>query len=127
MAFELVLPNGTVLTVDSWHPDLLFALKGGYNNFGIVTKFTLKTYPQGQVWVRIKNPLISNKAKSFDDQGGILVYGGDQLAAVNNATAKFAAQVKDPKAQIITTYNYIAGFVCSPFSLILLTLTYIGR
>ncbi|KAI0825970.1 FAD-binding domain-containing protein [Irpex lacteus] len=92
LAFELVLPNGTVLTVDSWHPDLLFALKGGYNNFGIVTKFTLKTYPQGQVW------------------GGILVYGGDQLAAVNNSTAKFAAQVKDPKAQIITTYNYIAGF-----------------
>ncbi|KAI0340262.1 FAD-binding domain-containing protein [Trametopsis cervina] len=92
LAFELVLPNGTVLTVNSSkNPDLFFALKGGYNNFGIVTKFTFKTFPQSQVW------------------GGILVYGGDQLTAVNNATAKFADQVKDPKAQIITTYNYIGG------------------
>lgn len=73
------------------------------------------------------NLLVLNKVEFIFAQGGILVYGGDQLAAVNNATAKFAAQVKDPKAQIITTYNYIAGFVCSSFSLILLAFTYICR
>jgi hypothetical protein len=56
-------------------------------------------------------------------KGGILVYGGDQLSAVNNATVKFSDQVKDPKAQIITTYNYIAGAVCADQRITLLHLT----
>jgi hypothetical protein len=31
-------------------PDLHKALKGGNNNFGIVTRFDLKAFPQGQIW-----------------------------------------------------------------------------
>ncbi|OBZ76960.1 Bifunctional solanapyrone synthase [Grifola frondosa] len=51
-AFELVLPNGTVSTItQSSYPDLFFGLKGGFNNFDIVTKFTLQTFPQTEVWV----------------------------------------------------------------------------
>lgn len=38
VAHDLVLPNGTFVTVTaSSHPD---ALKGGLNNFGIITTFT---------------------------------------------------------------------------------------
>jgi hypothetical protein len=34
VGFNLVLPNGTVTYVtQSTHPDLLFGLKGGFNNF----------------------------------------------------------------------------------------------
>lgn len=30
--------------------DLHQALKGGSNNFGVVTRFDLKTFPQGKLW-----------------------------------------------------------------------------
>jgi hypothetical protein len=46
-----VLANGSISNVsyDS-HPDLYFALRGGGNQFGIVTRFDLNTYSQGPVW-----------------------------------------------------------------------------
>lgn len=51
IAFELILPNSTIVRISSTsHPDLFFALRGGGNNFGIVTHFTLDTFPQGPVW-----------------------------------------------------------------------------
>ncbi|KZT71939.1 FAD-binding domain-containing protein [Daedalea quercina L-15889] len=90
--FELVLPNGTVTDVtESAYPDLFWGLKGGYNNYGIVTTFTLQAYPQGQVW------------------GGQLIILGEYIDQVNVATANFAANVTDPKAQIIATYDYEEG------------------
>ncbi|KAK4168263.1 hypothetical protein QBC43DRAFT_309948 [Cladorrhinum sp. PSN259] len=59
--YELVLPNGTIVhpTV-STHPDLFVALKGGGNNFGVVTNYKLQTYRQGLVYggnlVFLRNP-----------------------------------------------------------------------
>ncbi|KAG2142419.1 hypothetical protein DEU56DRAFT_911114 [Suillus clintonianus] len=91
-SFELVIPNGTVLNVSAASdPDLFFGLKGGLNNFGIVTRFTLKTFPQSKVW------------------GGLIMYTASVMNLVNQATANFAANITDPKAQIITTYNHIFG------------------
>ncbi|EIW53224.1 FAD-binding domain-containing protein [Trametes versicolor FP-101664 SS1] len=90
--FELVLPNGTVTTVtQNTYPDLFFGLKGGFNNFGIVTKFNLTTYPQTEVW------------------GGLITITEDQLDKVNAATVKFSQSVTDPKAQILPTYNFLLG------------------
>ncbi|OSD00999.1 FAD-binding domain-containing protein [Trametes coccinea BRFM310] len=90
--FELVLPNGTVaaVTQDSY-PDLFWGLKGGFNNFGIVTKFNLTTHPQTEVW------------------GGLITITEDQLDKVNAATVKFAQTVNDPKAQVLPTYNFLLG------------------
>ncbi|KAH9997051.1 FAD-binding domain-containing protein [Russula vinacea] len=51
--FHLVSPNGTEMVVTEADEDLWFALKGGFNNYidqGIVTKFTMKSYPQTNVW-----------------------------------------------------------------------------
>ncbi|KAF8673628.1 fad-binding protein [Rhizoctonia solani] len=91
-AFELVLPNGTLTTAtETKNPDLFFGLKGGFNNFGIVTKFTLLAFPQGQVW------------------GGLQTFTASNLDKVNKATADFVANVTDPKAGIITTYNFLLG------------------
>ncbi|KAF8678786.1 fad-binding protein [Rhizoctonia solani] len=89
-AFELVLPNSTITTVtETQNPDLFFGLKGGFNNFGIVTKFTLRAFPQGQVW------------------GGLSTFTSDQLDKVIQASTEFAQQVKDPKAAIIPTFNFL--------------------
>lgn len=92
VAFELVLPNGTVTDItSSTNSDLFFALRGGFNNFGIVTRVTVKTYPQSQVW------------------GGRVSYSLDQWEAAGLAIANFGANVSDPKASIYNTYNYISG------------------
>ncbi|KAF8899582.1 FAD-binding domain-containing protein [Gymnopilus junonius] len=91
-AFELVRPNGQVVTVtEASDPTLFFGLKGGGNNFGIVTRFTLRTFPQGQVW------------------GGLITFVAPFIPDVAKATANFGANVVDPKASIITTYNFLLG------------------
>ncbi|KAH9017325.1 FAD-binding domain-containing protein [Lactarius deliciosus] len=79
--YELVLPNGTITNVTESNKDLWFALRGGGNNFGIVTKFTYKAVPQGQVW------------------GGTLNYNVDQLDLVKEAVLKFQ-QKNDTKAAL---------------------------
>lgn len=44
-----MLPNATVVNVTyESEPDLYFALRGGANNFGIVTHFTVRVVPQGK-------------------------------------------------------------------------------
>ncbi|KAJ2916389.1 hypothetical protein MD484_g4063, partial [Candolleomyces efflorescens] len=97
-AFELVKPNGDVVTVtERSDPKLFFALKGSQNNFGIVTKITLKTFPQGPVWI-------------LSTQGGMITYlGDDSIAAARTATAKFANSVSDPKASIINSFIMSQG------------------
>ncbi|KAF9878171.1 FAD binding domain-containing protein [Colletotrichum karsti] len=48
--YQLVLPNATIVNVsETAHPDLYFALRGGGNNFGIVTNFRVRLVRQGQM------------------------------------------------------------------------------
>jgi FAD/FMN-containing dehydrogenase len=48
VSLELVLASGEVIEVNKdTHPDLLWALRGGGGNFGVVTRFTLKSYKFG--------------------------------------------------------------------------------
>lgn len=43
ISYEVVLPDGKIVTAsNSSKPDLFFALKGGLNRFGIVTKIVFK-------------------------------------------------------------------------------------
>ncbi|KAI9441214.1 FAD-binding domain-containing protein [Lactarius indigo] len=89
-SYELVLPNGTITTVTSQDDDLWFGLRGGLNNFGVVTKFILKSHPQTQIWA------------------GIILYPGTQLDAVKGAFAKFQ-ETNDTKASIIISLVYASG------------------
>ncbi|TCD60003.1 hypothetical protein EIP91_010921 [Steccherinum ochraceum] len=89
VAYELVLPSGAVTTVtETSNSDLFFALRGGWNNFGIVTKFTMKTYPQGQVW------------------GGIIEISSEHLDAVNAATLNYIENAADPKSALAASYVF---------------------
>lgn len=88
LAYEVVLADGTLTTVSkTQNPDLFYALKGGSNQFAIVTNFRMLTVPIGQVW------------------GGIKVYGKDKASAIINATHDFAQTYPDKKAAVIVTYN----------------------
>ncbi|KAK0229779.1 FAD-binding domain-containing protein [Armillaria nabsnona] len=94
VAYELVVPNGTAVTVtEGSDPDLFFSLKGGGNNYGIVTRFTLKTHPQGAVW------------------GGLASYNASYISAFTTASVKFCSEVTDPKAGMIIAYGYTSGQV----------------
>ncbi|KAL2166467.1 hypothetical protein VTG60DRAFT_2751 [Thermothelomyces hinnuleus] len=51
LGYEIVLANGDIVyATASSHPDLWLALKGGSNNFGIVTRFDIATRPLGGMW-----------------------------------------------------------------------------
>lgn len=48
---KIVTGRGRILQVnEASNPDLFRALKGGSNNFGIVTRFDLRTFPHGAMW-----------------------------------------------------------------------------
>ncbi|KAI0260028.1 hypothetical protein BC834DRAFT_973734 [Gloeopeniophorella convolvens] len=91
VGIEVVLAQWDVHTVTSEDEDLWFALRGGMNNFGIVTKFTL-------------NP--THRAK----------FGPDKLDAFNQAFSK-VAQNNDTKAALVGEFAYASGAV-SPIALV---------
>ncbi|KAI0063733.1 FAD-binding domain-containing protein [Artomyces pyxidatus] len=86
VAIELVLPQGTVMQVTAADDDLWFGLKGGFNNFGIVTRFTLRSHPQTDVWA------------------GLLLIAAIHLNEFNAAIVKFEANVKDTKASLAPAF-----------------------
>ena len=51
VSYEIVLADGRVVNASATtHPELWRALKGGGNNFGIVTRFTLRSIPAAPLW-----------------------------------------------------------------------------
>jgi len=49
--YEVVLASGQVVIASSTsNPKLWRALKGGGSNFGIVTRFTFRAFPCGDIW-----------------------------------------------------------------------------
>jgi hypothetical protein len=88
------------------NPDLYWALKGGGNNFGIVTKLHLKTFPMGKMW------------------GGLRVHSSyltrNLPTRIFNAFENFGNNLTDPNAHLIisSTSESSMGFsawTVSPF------------
>lgn len=76
------------------HPELFFALRGGGNQYAIVTKFVLKTYGIGQngtIW------------------GGVRTFTADKRSEVLSAVTNFTANNADSKAAIIPTFNFFSA------------------
>jgi FAD/FMN-containing dehydrogenase len=56
LEFEVVLANGSILTVSQTSDsDLFTVLKGGNNNFGIVTSFKFRTFAYEGMWGGLVN------------------------------------------------------------------------
>ncbi|THU84490.1 FAD-binding domain-containing protein [Dendrothele bispora CBS 962.96] len=89
---EVVLPNGTVVNASAdVNPDLFFGLKGGFNNFGIVTRFTLQVFPQSDIW------------------GGAVIVPESRIEQANQAIVNFVDTVRDPKATMNIIFEYAEG------------------
>lgn len=88
--FEVVLANGSIIHANGReNPDLMWALRGGQNNFGIVTRVDLQTFQQGNLW------------------GGYVIYDASTTDTQIAALATF----NDPKtydelSSLITTFAY---------------------
>lgn len=89
--YEVVLADASIRNVNyKSYPDLFFALRGGGNNFGIVTRFDLETFPQGLMW------------------GGSLFYPSTANASLIRAFDNFAHNApSDPDAAIIVDFVYL--------------------
>ncbi|KAJ9402605.1 CAZyme family AA7 [Paecilomyces variotii] len=97
-SYQIILANGSLIDANSTsHTDLFWALKGGANNFGIVTAFTLYTYPIHMVW------------------GGVKQYSLDQLPRLLAAAYEFQySGITDPYANFMLqafTTNKTVGAV----------------
>ncbi|EGY17066.1 hypothetical protein VD0002_g302 [Verticillium dahliae] len=90
---EIVLADGSIIDANKdSHPDLLKALKGGWGNFGIVTRFDLETFPSKPLW------------------GGIRASENSHTAAVGAAMVNFTANYhKNPEAAYLINFTYNPG------------------
>lgn len=92
-AYEVVTASGLIVTATpTSYSDLYWALRGGGNNFGLVTNFKLKTLPLGKMW------------------------GGDRILLENQFDAAIDAFVnlginsaQDPKAAQILSFIVQGG------------------
>ncbi|KAL5521679.1 hypothetical protein ACEPAF_2427 [Sanghuangporus sanghuang] len=88
VSVEVVLPSGEIIqATNSSHPDLFFGLRGGLNNFGIVTQITVEAHPQSLVF------------------GGSLTYSSETSDEFNSAIEDFSLNTVDPKAQLVAGYK----------------------
>ncbi|RDW86804.1 FAD-binding oxidoreductase [Aspergillus mulundensis] len=93
-SFEVVSAiDGNILTASATqHPDLYWALRGGGNNFGLVTKFNLYTFPGSLL------------------RGGTRVFSEDQFSNVISAFVDVAEKANDdPNAQQYVMFANLGG------------------
>ncbi|KAK9346941.1 hypothetical protein V1522DRAFT_457575 [Lipomyces starkeyi] len=93
--YEVVIADGTILDVnESTYPDLYWALRGGGNNFGIVTRFDLETYHQGLMWGGNQFYLMAHNQSAIE---AFVKFGHDAPSDPNAALIfEYAAPIENP-------------------------------
>lgn len=91
IAFEVVLANGRIANANAQHnTDLFRVLKGGSNNFGVATDFTMNTIKNDSVW------------------GGIITYSKHQISRSINAISSFTDDlINDPDSNLECVISYL--------------------
>jgi hypothetical protein len=107
----VVLSNGTIINANpSQNADLHKALKGGGNNFGIVTRFDIRAFRQGRIWSawtyaapgrkNIPNRWFEYFASSRNrDLGGMIMYYANYIQGswVNQAFISYVHPQENPQ------------------------------
>ena len=84
--YEVVLADGNIVEANKeTHQDLFRALRGGGNNFGIVTRFDMMTFPAHEIW---DGSIIHTKAET-DSVIDALVSFTDGLDVADNPDAHY--------------------------------------
>jgi FAD/FMN-containing dehydrogenase len=92
-SFQVVLADGSVVEANQNHnSELWWGLRGGSNNFGIVTRVNLTTFEQGLLW----STTTFNPLSVVDDQAKIY-------------SNLIAAQNYDENASFLTGWGYSAA------------------
>lgn len=92
--FEIVLASGEVIHANGTdNADLYVSLKGGLNNFGIVTSIKMKAFPLGPMW------------------GGVAFYMPQTFSQLIEATVEFVQSGKeiDDDTHIMSSKGYVSG------------------
>ncbi|KAF9884381.1 hypothetical protein FE257_001837 [Aspergillus nanangensis] len=91
--FEVVLADGRIVNANkTTNPALFQALKGGGNNFGIITRFDTVTFPVGDIW------------------DCTLVYTQDRVAEVADALVDFVENLANqPNDHMFAMWAYRTG------------------
>ena len=90
-SYEVVTASGVIVTASpTAYPDLYWALRGGGNNFGVVTKFNLNAFPIGDMW------------------GGSRIYSPENFPQALDAIYNFAGNSASDleAANILVSYMY---------------------
>ena len=103
---QVVLADGCIVNANSSeNPDLWYALKGGSNNFGVVTRFDFKTFAQGKLWggsIMYLLPL-SHQTPVLTRYSYPITTLPEQLSAFVNFTS---SKNYDPHASLINSFGY---------------------
>ncbi|KAI0465853.1 FAD-binding domain-containing protein [Xylaria cf. heliscus] len=90
--FQIVLASSEIVCAnDQQNSDLLWALKGGLNNFGVVTSFKMKTIKARDIW------------------GGITYYVPGAFAKLLEEACDFVENETDEDAHIMCSIGYGFG------------------
>ncbi|KAH7318407.1 hypothetical protein B0I35DRAFT_460820 [Stachybotrys elegans] len=90
--FEIVMPSGDIIYANSeQHTELWTALKGGLNNFGIVTSFKMKTFESKDIW------------------GGVTFYLPTAFPDLMQRACDFVFQDMDPNTHVMCSAGYGYG------------------
>ena len=89
--YEVVLSSGQIVEANATcNADLFFALKGGGNNFGVVTRIDIKTFQQGLFW------------------GGQIIYPSSTVRSQIQAFVDLDNDPNyDPYAALIMSFAYV--------------------
>jgi FAD/FMN-containing dehydrogenase len=111
--YEVVLSNSTLINASKKeNSDLFLALKGGGNNFGVVTRFDIETFPQGDISTTSISYDISEReevfqafkdlldSSSYDPAASLvagLLYSSASKAWSLSASAVYTKPISQPK------------------------------
>ncbi|TVY16612.1 Bifunctional solanapyrone synthase [Lachnellula arida] len=67
MNYVIILANGSIINANQHeNPDLLWALRGGTNNFGIVVRVDLQIFQQGDIWGGVVYHALSTASQQIE-------------------------------------------------------------